>query len=216
VEFSVLMSILDSSFARYDDFRWSVYNTNGNRLFTLDFDNDNFTISYALDDGKGFISTGSKFKSQLMYEFHIQMDFAKNRWSARLDNMQLATNQPITTIGSALNLGDVDAVWAIRSSGNPGDNYMLIDNYRIVARNAPTDNQPAPFNLSVTTKVAGGPCVLRLVGDPLKSYAIEATTNWVTWTPIKTNTASTDGAFDFVDLDAGALPNRFYRARFVR
>ena len=216
VEFSVLMSILDSQNQRYDDFRWSVYNTNGFRLFTLDFDNDNFAISYALDDGKGFVSTGSRFTNQVMYSLHVQMDFARNRWSARMDNTLLATNQLITTVGSALNLGDVDAVWAIRSPENPGDNYMLFDNYRIVAKNASPDPQPFPCKISGMAKVAGGPLVFQFTGQPLSSYAIESTTDWTTWNVLKTNTTSADGTFDFVDMDARNMPCRFYRARLVR
>jgi hypothetical protein len=115
-----------------------------------------------------------------------------------------------------LNLGDVDAVWAIRSAGFPGDNYMLFDNYRIVARSASPDPQPFPISLEVTAKVPGGPFVLKLTGEPSRSYAIDATADWLYWAPIKTNAASSDGTFDFVDNDAKTTPQRFYRARLIK
>src|SRR4029079_16901271 len=50
LRFSVLMQIVDSTSTNgpWDDFRWSVYNTNGVRLFTLDFDNASLMVSYIL------------------------------------------------------------------------------------------------------------------------------------------------------------------------
>src|SRR6185503_3423069 len=55
VRFSVDMRIVDSidRFA-FDEFRWSVYNTNGNRLFTVIFDNDSLGIFYITSSGTTF------------------------------------------------------------------------------------------------------------------------------------------------------------------
>ena len=57
VTFSVTMRVIDSSNGRRDDFRWSLYNTNGARLFSLDFDNVTTGINYGLDNGAGFVAT---------------------------------------------------------------------------------------------------------------------------------------------------------------
>src|SRR5262249_25421167 len=44
--FSVDISITDSMNREYDEFRWSVYNTNSDRLFTIVFDNYSLGVLY--------------------------------------------------------------------------------------------------------------------------------------------------------------------------
>jgi hypothetical protein len=45
-------------------------------------------------------------------------------------------------------------------------------------------------------------------------FAIDATTNFAAWTPLRTNVVS-DGFFDYLDTSATALSRRLYRARWV-
>jgi hypothetical protein len=211
VKFSVIMAIIDSTGTNYDDFRWSVYNSAGKRLFTIDFDNNALLVSYALDDGVGFTSTGTKFTNSTLYELVITMNFARNLWTASLNNVLIVDSKLITTAGSALNLGDVDAVWAIRTPGTPGDNYMLFDNYTLTADTATS----IPPRLESIGHLANGQFLLRLHGEPGASYAVEATANFGAWTSLKTNGAP-DGVFEFLDTSASAFATRFYRARLVR
>ena len=51
---------------------------------------------------------------------------------------------------------------------------------------------------------------LMFVGSAGSNYILQATTNFVTWTPISTNTALTN-RFDFYDVKATNYPYRFYR-----
>ena len=46
-------------------------------------------------------------------------------------------------------------------------------------------------------------------------YVIEATTDFVNWTPMATNSA-VDGCVSFVDANNDNLPTRFYRAMPAR
>jgi hypothetical protein len=209
-----MMAIIDSTNRHYDDFRWSAYNTNGQRLFTVDFDNSTFLVAYALDNTNGFVSTGANFTNSTIYELGINMDFMRNSWEATLNNAPLISPQPITTIGAALNLGDIDAVWAIRTPGAPGNNYMVFDDYRIMAK--PDLPMPAPApRLAAIGHLSQRQFVLRLNGEPNRSYAIEASTNLIAWSALKTNITASDGTFDFLDTMAAASPRRFYRARQV-
>jgi hypothetical protein len=213
VNFSVLMAIMDSTNGVYDDFRWSVYNTNsagGSRLFTLDFDNDTFLVSYALDDGIGFVSTGTTFTNASLYAVVIRMDFERNLWSATINDMTVVNAKPITTTGAALNLGDVDAVWALHTPGNPGNNYLVFDNYRITAE----EGTSIPASLETVARLANGQFLVRIFGEPNTSYAVESSTNLVSWTPRTTLTAS-DGVMDFLDTNAPASSRTFYRAHTV-
>ncbi len=58
----------------------------------------------------------------------------------------------------------------------------------------------------------GGPFQLRVSGGLNRSCVVEATTNLMSWSPIFTNTASTNGTFDFTDDQSTNLPQRFFRA----
>ena len=212
LRFSVQMSIVDSENDFYDFFRWSVYNTTPKRLFSLDFDNRSLTIDYLLENSSTFIPTGRQFANDTQYTFTITMDLGRNRWSATLNNLLLATNQPITTANSSLSIGDFDAVWLYGEPDSPGDNYMVFDNYTVTAESLAA---VAP-QLSALGRL-NNQFLLRLNGEANRNYAIEAKTNLnsSTWLALRTNNTSTAGSFDFLDTTSSGLPRRFYRGRLV-
>jgi hypothetical protein len=207
-QFSVTMSVFDSSAtnSNWDDFEWGVYNQEGDFLFSLDFDNYELAIYYYLDNNNPRVSSGLTYTNGIAYPVRIDLDFANNRWSATFNGKLVATNQPITTKGSPLNLGDIDASWIVFNADTPGDNYMVFDNYLITA------SVPSP-RLSPLGFLGKSP-VLRLTGTPNMAFAIEASTNLTGWLPLKTN-VTTGGYFDYVDDGAASLPRRFYRARWA-
>lgn len=130
IVFSALMSIRDSTDGYYDSFGWSVYNSAGSRLFTIDFDNYTMEISYILDDGQGLRSADLYFENNTIYRITILMNFASNKWSAYIENVPIAEGQPITTQGVTLDLGDIDARW-IWQDVLAGDNFMIFDDYSV-------------------------------------------------------------------------------------
>ncbi len=206
VRFTVEMAIGDSSNKNWDDFYWSVYNIEGDRLFTIDFDNYGLSVYYVLGGTNYFVPTQLSFTNGIPYTLAINMDFASNRWDARLSGQLLATNQPISTTNAPLDLGDVDAVWAIYNVNAPGNNYMAFDNYKI----STVPVQGPPPRLSVLAYAQGSPA-LRVSGISGAHYAIEASTNMVDWLPIRTNIVS-GGYFDFIDTSGSQFSRRFYRA----
>lgn len=210
VQFSALISFVDSANEEYDNFQWRVYNIQGQRLFTLDFDNYFTDVSYQLDGTNTLVQTGFSFSHDVEYVLTVTMNFSANRWSARLGNSLLATNQPITTVNAALTLGDVDAVWWVFDPERPGDNFMLFDNYQITAE-LPS---PPPPQLQLLGRTGDGQTLLRVTGQENARFALEASTNWTHWIALKTNPIS-GGSFDYVDVAAAAFPQRFYRARWV-
>jgi hypothetical protein len=209
VRFSVLMEIVDSTNAHYDCFRWSVFNTNEERLFTLDFDNLDLTVNYRLQNSSTFVPTGVTFSNNLPMQLEVTMDFSRNRWFALLDGTLLATNLAITTTNRPLSLGDIDAIWFYRNPAAVGNNFMIFDDYRITREDAPVA-QPRLVNLGRQ----GNSYLLRVFGENGQRYAVEASTNFSAWTALRTNTAD-GGSFDFIDTAAGGFPRRSYRARFV-
>ncbi|GIX50077.1 MAG: hypothetical protein KatS3mg132_271 [Limisphaera sp.] len=212
VEFSVLMSVQDSSSTngQYDNFQWQIYNDRTNRLFTLDFDNYYLDISYRLDGTNDWVVTPVKFTNGVPELLVVTMDFAANRWSATHGGRLIASNQPITTTGAPLNLGEIDLVWAYYNPARPGDNYLVFDNFRVTAR-AAAEVRPRLLLLERTDR---GHVWLRLLGQPGTRYVIEAASSPVqaSWLPLRTNSSS-DGVLDFIDTGATNAPARFYRAR---
>ena len=209
VTFSVTMLVAASSNGRHDDFRWSIYNTNGARLFSLDFDNASTGINYGLDGASGFVSTGFQFTRGAVHELAITMNFPRNRWQASLDGTVLTAPLPITTTNAALNLGDIDAVWAIRTPDSAGDNYLVFDNYQIAG-------EPRVTVPTLVSAARQGDGQLRLVvsAEQATRNAIEVSTNLTRWDAVVTNSAL-DGAFDVLDGAPLTMPRRFYRVRLV-
>lgn len=205
-QFSVTMGVFDSSNNQYDDFYWSVFNQQGQQLFTLDFDNNALRVNYALETSTNWISSGLTFANSAIYALVVNLDFVANRWNATFNGTLVATNQPITTRGSPLNLGDIDAAWVPYDIQAPGDNFMVFDDYKI------TGVVPSP-RLQVLGWVGQAPA-LRLYGQSNTSFAVDGSTNLVNWTALKTN-AVTGGYFDYFDNSAVGLRRRFYRARWV-
>lgn len=204
--FSVNMAIADSTTTNYDDFYWGVYNQDVHQFFSLDFDNYELKVYYWLDDTNSRTWSGLKFANGVEYPLTIDIDFTSNRWSAIFNGVLLATNRPVTTVGAKLNLGDIDAGWGIYDPSAPGDNYMVFDDYTI------TGLVPAP-QLTLLGRLSGG-TALRLYGQPDTTFAIDASTNLVNWTALKTN-ITTSGSFDFIDDRSGAFGARYYRGRWV-
>ena len=210
VTFSALMQITDSGNSLYDNFRWSFYNTQSHRLFSIDFDNDYQDINYLLDGTNQLVLTGFPLTNGLTYPVVVTMNFASNRWSATLNGALLATNQPLTTTGALLDLGDVDAVWLIDDPTAPGDNVMVFDDYRITAESLPVP----PAQMRFLSRTAEGWALLRVFGQAGSRWSVDATTNFIAWTPLNTNVIS-GTYFDQVDTTAAGLARRFYRARLV-
>jgi hypothetical protein len=161
VTFTTLMSIVGSTNDNFDFFQWHVFNNQAQPLIVIDFDTDRTNVGYFLD-GTEYVDTGVNFALGATYTLTVTMNFASNRWSATLNSALLATNQPITTTGKQLTLGDVDAVWDIYLPNAPGDNFMLFDNYGIIAEAVTPPRPPSPtlfaprsgrsFNLTFPTQ----------------------------------------------------------------
>ena len=215
VEFSVLMMIVGSANGHPDDFRWSVYNASSARLFSIDFDVSSKLISYALDDQKGYVSTGFSFETNVLYDLTVLMDFKLNQWSAVMNGLTVANGLPLTTVGSAMTLGDVGAVWEILKPGLAGDNYLIFDDYKVVAAaSQPTQNSYKAL-LTPYGFIKQGNFLLRLHGEAKRNYNILISTDLVHWMPILSTTTSDTGIADIIDTTTTRDLLRYYRAELV-
>jgi hypothetical protein len=66
-------------------------------------------------------------------------------------------------------------------------------------------------NLTGVGYLANGQFQFSLAGVPGYSYAVSCSTNLSDWTPLQTNTSP----FTFIDTNAVAFPDRFYRAQYL-
>jgi len=68
---------------------------------------------------------GLRFTNGVNYQLEITLSFSSNRWSASFGGRVLASDQPITTKGAPLNLGDIDAAWVPYDPNMAGTIYGL-------------------------------------------------------------------------------------------
>lgn len=207
VKFSVKMQINPSTRGADDDFRWSIYNKSGDRLFSIDFETSTLTISYVLQDGN-FVPT-AVFAFGEIYDLDVWMDFRRNSWSAYLNDTLIANSQPITQMSSALNFGDADAVWFLRGTTGAGDNYMAFDDYRITAEVLPS----IPGFLEVIG-MTNGLFNFTAYGQTGLKYSVDVTTDFVQWFSLG-EFDNTDGVFEFEDTTSNGYPRGFYRLRQI-
>ncbi|MDX1951729.1 MAG: hypothetical protein SFY81_06070 [Verrucomicrobiota bacterium] len=207
VKFKVEMEIVPSSNQAQDDFRWSAYNSAGTRLFSLDFETSTGNISYLLDDDQ-FVFTNFRFDHTGSYDLEIWMDFQRNYWVAFFNNVLVVPAVPITTKNSILNFGDMDAVWFIRNINQPGDNYMIFDNYTVTAESIPS----IPAYVEAVGHNTSGNFTFYIFGTPGINYRVDYTTNLVDWPTHGTYLMPTNSYLLFEDDTVANQPHRFYRA----
>ena len=163
VTFSVSMAINDSNNGQYDDFQWRLYNSKGHNFFTLDFANWDLEVYYIPDNGSALVDTGVQFSNNTPMTLVVTMDYEHNKWSATLNGATLVQDKAIRTGSALFDFGDMDAVWEIDNLSNPGDNYMLFDDYSLVAGEDPTPR--ITFQPQSQSVVEGNPVTMGVVAS---------------------------------------------------
>jgi len=210
VRFTVTMGILDSTNGERDNFRWSIYNTEGFRLFSLDFDNETKAISYALDDAEPLQASGFEFDNDTFYNVRLDIDFDANKWSAWASDVLLVEDLPVSTQNLKRDLSDIDAVWAIFKPEAPGDNFMVFDNYRIEV----IEDAPSPPTLLPLGHLPDGGFVIRLQGEPNSIYQLESSSDLREWQVAQNKIdLGATGSIDWVDDSGGSNSRKFYRLK---
>ncbi len=75
------------------------------------------------------------------------MDFEANAWSCWIDEILVIENELLFEEGVAQSLGDVSAIWAVKDSSDPGDNFMVFDNYEILKINTLAEEPVLQVNI---------------------------------------------------------------------
>jgi len=213
VKFEVKFQVASSTEGPQDDFRWSIYNQSGNRLFSLDLEGGTGNISYRLED---FVSvpTGLSIAFDLsgfdFYQLAVWMDFRRNSWSAFLNDVLLVNSEQITQTNVPLNFGDADAVWLASGSDGAGNNYMVFDDYLVTAEPLPAiPGYVEPEGISTN-----GFFTLLAYGQKGAKYSVDVSTDFTQWFSLG-EYMNTDGVFEFEDNTSDRYKTGFYRLRPV-
>ena len=113
----------------------------------------------------------------------------------------LMTQYPTDTYQETITrlLNSTDPLPSLAGKCRTGGRLNLRKALRTILVSAPASLTNAPFQI----RVAGG--LNRIV-------TVEATTNFIAWTPIFTNTTTTNSTFSFSDNQTTNFPKRFFRA----
>lgn len=217
IEFSANIAIVDSFDTEfYDSFYLSVFNSNTNLLAAVVFDNtpDDFGIWRA--DGDGFFDTGVSFEHNKLYKLRIRIDFAENTWTATVDNTPLFAATPFSNSGAKLDLGDISVEWEISDINNPGDNWILFDDWSVNAVTT-VDTMKSPLVVSQIQRLPNGAISMLWTAEPNTRYQIETSPDFSNWDTSLANSLITTGANErngsFVDPSAASSELRYYRVR---
>jgi len=132
VTFATTMAVMDSDNGHYDYFAFSFFNRSGQLLAGIILDNQDLSISW--DDRSGTVfDTGWTFPNNASIWLVVTIDFGANTWSATLGNTNIFSNRRFHAGGRVLDLGDISLQWFLRDPVQPGNNYLLFDNYGISA-----------------------------------------------------------------------------------
>jgi hypothetical protein len=216
INFESLLGVQDSTNGFRDRFHVSFYNSAGNFLAAITFDNTSGFVRR--DDGSVVSSTGIKFLVgdpllgfAALQVLDVRIDLSANTWSAEIDGIPLFKKVPFTATGKPRTLGAVAAEWelAATSTLGAGNNWLLVTDWLVAALPS------APFVIK-SFKRSLNRTTLEWAGQAGFEYQVLHSTNlsdWLGSLPNSTFSPSADGPLVFID--DGPSPSKFYRIRRI-
>ena len=171
VTFTTLVRFTNSTNGQHDRFGFTASSGADNtsltedigRYFSVVFDEATGKVSYQLNDGSVPTVTTTTFSNDVTYSLAIVLDFQHDIWTASLNGVAFALDQPIsaTVDLTPISLTRISADWNVATPATPGDNYMAFDQY---AASAPESSAPAiTVQPASQTVIAGQPVSFSVV-----------------------------------------------------
>ncbi|MDG1149447.1 MAG: hypothetical protein P8N70_03835 [Akkermansiaceae bacterium] len=133
VEINTLIGIEDSTNDQRDDFYLTIYNTVGNRLASIRFDNQHPEIT---NSQFGIWRENSTSQFDTLFDFAVgelfnliaTVDLEENTWSASIDSIPIFEDAQFSNSSDPINFGFLAFEWALTalSTSNHGDNFLLV------------------------------------------------------------------------------------------
>ena len=121
-----------------------------------------------------------------------------------------------SAVSAVPNTGYYFVNWSDSSTNNPRTDVNVTNNISVMANFAANPPVVAPvITLSSSTLAVGG-FTINGTGNALQTYVLLGTTNMtlpVLWLPVATNTADSNGHFNFTDTQTANFLQRFYRVQ---
>ena len=222
IEFSANIAIVDSEETEfYDSFHISVFNSEADLLAGIVFDNTEEHLGIWRSDGLEFYDTDVGFEHFTLYELRLRINFEANTWSAWFGDNELFADAPFTSVDKKFDLGDFSAEWELTDVDNPGDNWMLFDDWTVKAISARPGNSTGSRQLSPRINLRpNGNISLHWRARPNTRYQVEHSddlSNWKADLPDSLVTATEENVpVTFVDRSRPKGNVRYYRVRRLR
>lgn len=218
IGFEALLGVQDSTNGRRDRFHISFYNTSGDFLAAVTFDNTVATMKR--DDGVIIHDTGTAFLRgepllglAALQILRIEIDFPSNVWSARIDGIPIFTEAPFTATGKTRTLGPVAAEWTVAAAttADAGNNWLLVADWLVFA--SPRD----ALKIDSILHSVSGETTITWAAHAGFDYQVFHSPSLETWHSDLQNSAfpkvAMDGLITFTDITQPTPPTRFYRIR---
>ena len=218
VQFKVQLGITKSIAGGYDSFNVAFYDAADGFLSAILFDTSLDGYYIWTDNGEIVQDTGEQFLFDFIHQLSVTIDLASNRWSAELDGIGIFGNEAFTSQGdSALCVGGVAAEWEILDPIDPGDNWLLIDNWSLSA----LEDDAAPnesFRITEITSVGGDGLQFSWPSAACVLYQVKTSIDALDWIPQGndlegTASVATLSHSDFIALSTTSV--RYYRVRWL-
>lgn len=218
VEIDTILGIEDSTTNRRDDFFLSIYNSDGNRLASIRFDNQDPNVPGSQfgiwrENGTNQFDTRLDFIPGTLFNLFITLNLETNTWSADIGGNPLFENSQFTNTAHPVNLGFVAFEWdlsALFPLGH-GDNFLVVAD--LIVRSVVADPNP-PF---VVTHAFDASNDLTLSWPTSVGFddQVQFSTDLETWQNTLPNSTfdkvTSSSTVSFTDTSAPRGPHRFYR-----
>lgn len=213
VEIDTLIGIEDSSNDFRDQFYLTLYNSSGDRLAAILFDNSNDPDEFGIwrENSNTSFDTSYDFIPGELFNLFATIDFESNTWSADIDGIPLFERAPFTNNSGPLDLGFLAFEWDLDSSLTffHGNNFLLVADLFI--RNV----ESAPVPVTFLTIDQGGAPALTWTTAVGWADQVQFSTDLITWQdtlPDSTyDNISVPSTVTYRDTSSGRGITRFYR-----
>ena len=215
VRFETVFGITESLDGGNDVFAFAFFNEQGDFLAAIQFDTTEADYGIWTDDGNELVYTDEAYLAGILHHLRIEIDLESNQWSADLDDIPLFENALFTTTTAERNLGEVAVEWQITDISDPGDNWLLFDDWSLVSLE---DTSEIPDERFQITQISIGEDGARHLEWPAVqgiSYQVEVSTNGEEWNrdlPDSLITADESSTtLTYIDRTENSEDQRLYR-----
>ncbi|CAN5367429.1 hypothetical protein BH23VER1_BH23VER1_03660 [soil metagenome] len=209
VEFFALVGIQESTAGGDDYFYLTVLNSERQALAAIRFQAGPSGIQTWRFDGEVMHPEIGGFIPGEVAPVLAQIDFAENRWSVQWDGVPLIDNAPFTALSTTRDLGAMAAEWQLADPANPGNNWLLFDQWSIEAV------LPAALVLTHAGPNPDGTYSISWSGPPGATFVVEYSPDLLSWhddLPGAVIDSSNGGPLTFTDATTtNEAGQRFYR-----